>query len=630
MTAPEYAATSAATPPQISKVDPGVIASVRRMKERASARTDSMDRARKVRRGEFALVWPDKFSNAYPEPIVANMVDRFARDLAANLAPLPSLACSAGTMKSSADKQRAQRKNRIGSNYWRQSDLETQMMYGADQLLTYGFLPVWVEANYPAKLPRIQILDPIGCYYEMNRFLKVERFARCYRKTLRELAAEFSEYASQILTKTDGMGRTEQCDASSEIEVVQYVDKTVCALFLPDRDGLILAAYNHGQDFCPVHIATRPGVELEPRGQFDDVLWVQLAHAVMAALTLEAGHKAVQAPIAVPSDVQEVPIGPDGIIVTDNPEKVGRITIEVPSAAFALGETLSTELQQGSGVPDTRLGVGPAGGSTGRGISALEGGFDTQIKQGQDILAKMLRCVTEMCFAMDAKLWPQKSKTITGTLSGESFEVTYIPARDIGDSTACEVTYGFAAGLSPNAAIVTMLQMLQAEIISLDTFRRNVPIDIDPDQQEREILEQQVRSGVTQSLLAALQSAGQMSAQGMQSEALMYYQAAESLIRGVRAGKDLPDLIEEVFVTPLQQQVQQAQQAQAAAAQAGGGQSPDGIDGVDPNGLPQGVAPGQAGLPPGGRPSVTDLVAGFTSGGKANLGVTERTRQATG
>jgi hypothetical protein len=114
-----------------------------------------------------------------------------------------------------------------------------------------------------------------------------------------------------------------------------------------------------------------------------------------------------------------------------------------------------------------------------------------------------------------------------------------------------------------------------------------------------------------------------------------------ALIRGRRVGKDIPDLIEEVLIKPAQEQIQQQQaaaqaqqEAMAAAGPAGPG-GPDGpggeaLDGVGANGLPTNVAPGQAGMAPGGRPSVSDLTAGFTSSGAPNMGATVRRRVATG
>jgi hypothetical protein len=124
-----------------------------------------------------------------------------------------------------------------------------------------------------------------------------------------------------------------------------------------------------------------------------------------------------------------------------------------------------------------------------------------------------------MCFKMDATLWPSVRKTIRGSLSGESFEVAYVPGKDISDTT-CEVTYGFAAGLSPNAAIVTLLQLRGDQIIGRDTFRRNLPFDIDPQQQQRELDEQILEDAILQGLAASLQATGQMMAQGQQQEAI--------------------------------------------------------------------------------------------------------------
>lgn len=617
-----------------------VIGAVGRMKDRVADKHASMDRVRKVRQGRFNEVWPDKFNSEYPTSIVANFVDVAARDLAANLAPLPSLACSAGAMKTDADKRRADRKNRIGYNYWRHSRLEWKMKYGADQYLTYGFLPFWVEADYDDKLPFIHVEDPVGAYYELDREFECVRYAREWHDDVYNLAAQFPEYERAILrdpTKYDGV-----CAPGKKTLVVRYIDATQVTMYLPERGNMVIASYAHGLGFCPVHIAMRPGVEMDPRGQFDDVLWVQLAHTVMAALTLEAGHQAVQAPLAIPSDVQELPMGPNSLIVTDNPDKIRKIGIEVPAAAFALSTQLENEMHQGAGYPDTRLGVGPSGGSTGRGISALEGGYDTQIRLGQDVLGLALRIVTEMAFKLELKLWPHKAKTITGTVSGESFEMSYTPAKDIGDNTSCDVTYGFASGLSPNAAIVTMLQLRGDDLISRDTVRRQLPFDIDVDREKREILEQQMRDYVMQGVAAALQASGQMFAQGQAPEAVMFYKAAVGLVRGLRAGEDMTDLIELNLINPIDQQVQQQQQQQEAQQQAmqqamsqaggGGGAAPGGdpIAGVGQDGLPTNVAPSQAGLPPGGRPSIMDLTAGFTGSGKPSLGAGIRRRMAIG
>jgi len=47
-----------------------------------------------------------------------------------------------------------------------------------------------------------------------------------------------------------------------------------------------------------------------------------------------------------------------------------------------------------------------------------------------------------------------------------------------------------------------------------------------------------------------------------------------------------------------------------------GGES---LEGIDATGRLRGVAPGQAGLPPGGRPDLNFLLAGLSSRGEPNL-----------
>lgn len=632
------------------RVDDMIHKTVRRMQADANERDQAMDKVRSVRAGRFQDVWPDQFSERYPNAIVANFVDQSARDIAANLSPLPSLACSAGSMRTNIDKRRAERKNRIGANFWRQSKLERAMKSGADQYLTYGFLSFWVEADYVAKLPKIRVEDPVGCYYELNRDGDTVRWARVYRESIQKLAIQFPDSAPAILNdpKTG-----KPLPSEGDTQVVRYIDDTHVIMYLPERENVIVGMYAHGQwskgadgqrvPYCPVRVAQRPGFsETMVRGQFDDVIFVQMAHAMMAALTLEAGHKAVQAPIAAPSDVQELNVGPDALIVSDNADKIRRLELNVPAAAFQLGESLRQEMKEGAGYPDTRMGVGPAGGSTGRGISALEGGFDSQIKLGQDVLGEALRHVTMMCFRMEVLLWPMKRKTITGNLSGESFEVTYTPQKDIGEDTEVDLTYGFAAGASANSAIVTLLQLRGDGIIGRDTFRRQLPFDIDIEQQQRELDVQELEDGLKQGMAGALTATGQMIAQGQVQGAVQLFSAITDVIRGRQAGGNITDLVEAAFQKQLDAaQAQAAQQPPgppgmpgAPGGAPGGPPDPSGGGGGDlgmqPNGLPDGVAPGQAGMPPGGRPSIMDLTAGFTAGGAPNVNAGIRRRIATG
>jgi hypothetical protein len=81
--------------------------------------------------------------------------------------------------------------------------------------------------------------------------------------------------------------------------------------------------------------AIRPGVDSDEdqRGQFDDVLWVQVARARFATLQLEAAQKSVQAPFALPQDVNILEMGPDATIRSaksgkDSPRRYERAPLD--------------------------------------------------------------------------------------------------------------------------------------------------------------------------------------------------------------------------------------------------------------------------------------------------------------
>ena len=569
-----------------------------------------------VRKGRPELLFPNLFSDTWQRSIVANWIDSVAREFAEMIAPLPSLTCSSGAMKTDADKRRAALRNKIGAHYWRQSNLKASMFSFADAYLTFGFAVFLVEPDYDKQLPMLRTMPSVGTYYENDRYGCTLRMAHCTKETVRKLCALFPEYELQIKRKTDDFGNVTAAEPDELLEVVQYVDADGWKLFLPQRSDLILASYDNLLDCCPVRVAERPGLFGEPTGQYDDVVWVQLARHRMALLALEAGTKSVGAPIAVPRDVSNLAVGPDAVIVTESPEKVRRVALEVPNSAFALQQTLEAELRMGARYPEGRAGGIDASVITGRGVQALMGSFDTQIAVAQSVIGEALARATEMCFEMDAKVWPSTKKRVTGSNQGEPYDFTYAAGTAIGDVFSCEVTYGFASGLAPNAAAVMLLQLRGDRLIDRDTVRRNLPFAIDPEQMQRNMDVEETSDALKQGLFGLLQGLGPMAAQGMDPRPFL--RTAAEIIQGRQNGEELEALFvkafaPEVMADPAQQQDQGQPDQSAAQGQGAAGQPA--LPGQNPvSGLPTGMVPGQAGMPAGGAPDLQTLIAGMRHG----------------
>lgn len=595
-----------------------------RMRVKGAYRDNTHNLLHQVRQGHIRQLFPDEleFSLSFDGSPIANFVDIVARDMAEGIAPLPALACVSGKMQSDADLERAEKKNKVGQNYWNESKLEIQMLRAADRYVTYGFLPGIIEPATDRHLPYIHLVDPRRCYYELNRYGDVSCFARVIEKTVDDLCATFPEYAS-IIRRPDQFGEKPSGDAL--MQVVQFIDKTDVSLLLPEREGLVLASYAHKMSKPPVAIAERPGESDDPRGQFDDVIWVQVARSVMSTFALEAASIAVQAPIAVPSDMDEFAVGPHAILQSDQADKIRKVNLELPPQIFAENQVLDQELKLGARYPDARTG-GIQGASviTGKGVEALLGTFDAQIKGAQTIFKQFLQTLTSMCFEMDEAWWPNVSKTVTGTLSGTSYEFSYTPKKDINGRTSCTVTYGFAAGMQPSQSIITLLQLEGAGLIARSTTQENLPFSIDAIQEQRKINIEGWREALKQGLFAYIQASGQIASQGGDPTDL--FNLTVDVIHRLQDGQTEEDAVAAAYTAQQQQKQAEQQAAQDAAQAAQSVAGPDGGLSVNgSNGLPAGVAPGQAGLPPGGLPTIARLVAGFR--GNGSLPVNEATVQ---
>jgi hypothetical protein len=592
-------------------------ARLRRLKAAAGARDIRMKEVTLVRAGEVHLMTPGLFSEDWPKPIIANQIDTIARDFAGSLAPLPTLRCSSRSMRTDADKRRAEKKNKIGSYYWHCSNLATSMYQGADWYATYGFLPMYVEPDYTRDLPMIRLENPIGCYYEKDRFGCTLFFSKCWREPVWKLAEQFPDAAGRLIER-DGAGRPQM---GQELEVVRVADKTHWTLVVPERNDLVLLQYPHKLGRCPVEVAERPGLTDEPRGQFDQVLWVWLAKARLALMQLDAASKAVNAPIVIPRDAIEFSIGPDAVIQTDNRQGVGRVPLDLPGGAFAVSEKLDDEVKEGARFPEGRNGGIDASVITGRGVQALMGGYSSLIAEGQIILGEALAAITEVCFEMDRTLWPDMRRTIRGTAAGEPYEISYTPVTDIGDNFSCDVTYGYAAGLSPSQAVVMLLQLRGDDLISRDTFRRQLPIDIDVDDEQRRIDVDKTEDALQQGLFALLQSLGPIATQGL--DPLPIIKSGTVFVKERRNGTPVAEAMEKAFAPPPEA-AQEAggaspgQPADPLAAVGQGAATPFLEERMSPGSTPTVCRPAwpraRLGLPPGGMPDIKTLVAGLRAG----------------
>ena len=496
-----------------------------------------------VRKGKIAEVYPDFFPDGVDANVVANFIDIVARDLSEVMAPLPAVNCSAANAVNDRARTFADKRTRIASNYFQHSDLAVQMYSGADWYITYGFVPFIIELDEESKLPRIRIENPIGAYPEFDRYGRCVAFAKRYTLTLGELVSQFPEYERELL---GGYGYKQ--DLNHQVEMIRYYDKDQSVIYIPSKGDLVLSKANNPLGKMMVVVARKPSVDGELRGQFDDVLGIQLLRNRFALLAMEAAEKSVQAPIVLPQDVQELQLGGDAVIRTSNPAGVRRVELSLPQGAFTEQAQLNQELRVGTRYPEGRTGNIDASIVTGQGVQALMGAFDTQVKSAQAIFAATLRDVISICFEVDEMIFPEE-KTIRGVDSGSPYEITYKPTKDIKKDYSADVRYGMLAGLNPAQGLIFMLQALGGGLISKDMAMRELPFTVNVTQELEKIEIENMRTALLGGITAMAQAIPAMATQGQDPSDMVNKIAA--VIKARQKGQALEDAIEATF-TPQQ------------------------------------------------------------------------------
>jgi hypothetical protein len=553
-----------------------------------------------VRKGKISEVYPDFFPDGVDANVVANFVDIVARDLSEVMAPLPAVNCSAANQTSDRARQFADKRTRIAANYFQHSDLSVQMYSGADWYITYGFLPFLIELDEESKLPRIRIENPIGAYPEFDRYGRCVAFAKRYMMTLGELVTQFPEYDSMLLGP---MGYKQ--DLNAQVELIRYYDKDQSVIYIPSKDNLILSQAKNPLGKMMIVVARKPSIDGELRGQFDDVLGIQLLRNRFALLAMEAAEKSVQSPIVLPQDVQELQLGGDAVIRTSNPAGVRRVELTIPQGAFTEQTLLNQELRVGTRYPEGRTGNVNASIVTGQGVQALMGAFDTQVKSAQAIFAAALRDVISLCFEVDELIYPEE-KTIRGVDAGSPYEITYKPSKDIKQDYSADVRYGMLAGLNPAQGLIFMLQALGGGLISKDMAMRELPFTVNVTQELEKIEIEKMRESLLGSITALSQAIPQMAMQGQDASEVVRQIAA--VIKARQKGQAIEEVVADIFA-PQQQPVPPAG-------------APESVE--QPSPAPEGVPAGGA-SPMGGAPEapqdIMSLLSGLSSSGTPSASV---------
>jgi len=560
-----------------------------------------------VRNGDVRTILPGFFPDYWPQPIIANHIDIVVRDLSEQIGKMPTLTCTAAVNVSNRQKSFSMKRTKIAHKYADVSNLRIKLVEAADWLISYGFVPCVVEPDFKHNTPRVRFENPMNAYPEFDIMGHCVSYAKVHQDPASVLAAKYPQFANQLYGSTDPRDHARM--GEQVLSLVRYVDADQMLVYVPERANLVIHQAPNPLGKCPVVVAQRAKYDEQTRGAMDDVMWVQLAKARMALFNMEAVEKAIQAPLAIPKDVRKLSFGPDAVIQTDSPQGVRRVGMEYPPQVEAMMQNYEQDLMLGSRYPGTRAGASPGSVVTGQGVDALEGGFDSQTMNYQSLLGFTLKKALSLCFRMDEILWKSAKKELRVMVNGSLFEETYQPSKDIAGIHEVEVTYGFAAGMDPNRALVFLLQMMSANLVDRDFVLQQMPFDLDTLQTLQRVDVEKLEDALKQGIFSMLTSMGVMVQQGQDPTQLLA--GVAKIIEQREKGKTLTEAVMASFKQPAAQAGPQTDEA--------GNELPSGPGGGQP-GQPQGGPGGPPQAPSGAGPGgLMQMLAGLSGGGNPNM-----------
>ena len=568
------------------------------MRHRARERDQRQLDVLAMRRGDYEAVAPGMMPEDFDRALVANLIDTAAHDLSEVMAPLPSLSCASSSQTSQTKKDFANKRALIANSYVQRSKLAKQMYGLADRYISFGYGTYIVEPDFKDKTPVIRADRSLSSYFALDYRDRVVQYVGLSRVHCDELCHLYPHMADAFRTYVHNRN-------DKEIEVAEWYDKKCLAIFVPEMK-IVLNSVPNVIGRPPIGIVGRPSLDSEQRGQFDDVIGVQIGRAIIATYTMSAVQQSVEAPIAMPQDVQDLELGPFSAITSNSPEKIGRVNLSVPPGLFPEQQVLAQEQRIGSRYPEGRSGNVDASIITGQGVQALMGTFDTQIQTFQRLNEDALEDVISMCFEMDEALWPATEKSVRVMDAGSPVEITYRPSKDIKSDYSVDVNYGAVAGLDPNRALIFILQTISGGMMSRETGQKHLPIEMDHVAELRRMDLEAIRDSTLGAVAALAQAIPQMAANGQDPREIVMQMAEVIKLR--EKGDTIDEAVAKVFAPKEQPAPPVNPEMDAlAAAQAAGAQPPAGPGGPQ---IAEPQSPGQ---------DLLMQLAGISPSGGANL-----------
>jgi hypothetical protein len=400
---------------------------------------------------------------------------------------------------SQRSKYRAEKLERIVTNYDEKQNLNLQLAQAARWLPGYGYC-AWVITTKRDKngyiYPSAELRDPYDTFpgnfgpdqqpREMAVIRRVPRYklAQIYPEFSKEILKideddtdAQSDTATPFMSYENNREQGWEDNTYSGVRIIEYYDQGGTYVVFPERNMIL--------DFIPNVLSTSPFVFMKKfsfdqlTGQYDHVIGLMAMMAKINIMSAIAMEDSVFTETNISGEIEsgQYRKGRFAVNYLAPGTQVSKPMNNIPYQLFQQIDRLERQLRLVSGYPVTDDAQSPNSFVTGAGLQELNGAMSLMINEYREIIKHAIVEMDAKRLELDVILsYSQEvtKKPMAGYFNGSAFTENYSPLADIGGDFRTRRIYGVMAGFDEPQKIVTGLQLLQAGVIDVETLQDNI------------------------------------------------------------------------------------------------------------------------------------------------------------
>jgi len=388
---------------------------------------------------------------------------------------------------SDRERNRAALRERIVEAYDYNTRLELDLPQLARWVPGYGF-GVWIITDqadsYGVRYPTAELRDPYTCWPGQFGVKQQPEHLACVRTVpTTKLSAQYPRFGQAYQSwKESGAGRrihresgpNWEGNASDVATLIEYFDRTGTYLVVPEAD-LLLDVVPNPLEGVPFVVPHRFGFDAL-QGAYHHVVGLM---AMMAKLNILAVIAAEDAVFRETNVVGEIASGTyeRGRFATNYFVPGSRIEKPPQDSNFQLFnqiDRLERQLRIGTNYSVIDDAESPNSFITGQGSDRLQSAGDANVAEYQLAFRHALEMVDAKRLEWDEKMDPNTTKPLTVNIRGKATTEKYTPRKDIAGNYRTRRVYGVMASWDEPLKIVSGLQLVQGEVIDIETMQENM------------------------------------------------------------------------------------------------------------------------------------------------------------